>query len=105
MLELTDGKTLQFAAFLAPVSLFIVGCTPDWATSNFEYVLHNVGVCLAVAFSVVFTLLFPGLFWFLIGGTVFAVTFGLLFKREWLWFAELAVYLSMYGQITYLLYV
>ncbi len=104
MIELSDGKMLQFAGFLAPVSLVLVGCTPDWATSQYEYILHNVGVGLAVVFSVIYTLLFPGLVWFILIAGVLAGILGLAFKKYWLWFAELAIYSAMYAEITYLLF-
>ena len=104
MLELTDGKTLQFVAFLAPVSLFLVAITPRWATSNGQYWLHNAGVIAAVIFSVIFSILFRNLVWFLAGAAVLALIFGLIYKRSWMWFAELAIYSAMYAEITYLLF-
>lgn len=104
MLELTDGKTLQCVAFFAPVSLFLVAITPRWATSNGQYWLHNAGVIAAVIFSVIFSILFRNLVWFLAGAAVLAVIFGLIYKRTWMWFAELAIYSAMYAEITYLLF-
>lgn len=104
MLELTAGKMLQFVAFLAPVSLFLVAITPRWATSNGQYWVHNIGVISAVLFSGIFTVLFHNLAWFLLAGALLAATFGLIYKRYWLWFAELAIYAAMYAEILYLLF-
>lgn len=103
MLDLTEGKTLQFAAFFAPCSLLVVGITPRWATSSGQYVLHHIGVGLAVVFSVIFTALFHGLVWFILIAAVIAAIFGLIWRRYWLWFAELFIYSAMYAEIIYLL--
>lgn len=104
MLDLTEGKTLQFVAFFAPVSLLIVGITPHWATSSVQYIVHHIGVGLAVLFSVIFTVLFHGLVWFILIAAVAAAILGLLWRKYWLWFAELCIYAAMYAAILYLLF-
>lgn len=104
MLELTEGKMMQFAGFLAPVSLFIVGVTNEWQKDDFQYWLHNIGVILAVLFSVVYTLMFHGFVWYILVGCLFAGVCGLIDKKRWLHYAEFAVYGAMYTEIFTLLF-
>lgn len=98
MLEITEGEPLQFVAFLAPVSLFVVGLTPKWATNDVQYIIHNAGVIMAVIFSVSFSII-ENLVWYILGGAVLAAICGLIDKKRWLHYAEFAIYIAMFAEI------
>lgn len=98
MLEITEGKMLQFVAFLAPVSLFVVGITPKWATDNVQYIIHNAGVIMAVIFSVAFSII-GNLVWYVLAATLVAAVCGLIDRKHWLHYAEFALYIAMFAEI------
>ena len=96
MLELSEGNLWQFTGFLAPLSLFLVGCTPKWSISNAQYIIHNIGVALAVLFSVIYAILVPGLVWpILILGLVAGVAI-LIYRKAFVFWLEIAIYLAIY---------
>lgn len=100
MIELGTGSSWQFLGFLAPVSMFLVGLTPRWATNNTQYVVHNIGVVLAVIFSVAYAILIPKTVWAILILCVLAGIATIIKKKAFIFWLEIAMYLAIYVTIT-----
>ena len=96
MLELSEGNSWQFTGFLAPLSLFLVGCTPKWAYNQRQYRIHSLGVVLAVLFSIIYTIAVPGLVWPILILAVVAGIATLICKKAFIFWLEIAIYLAIY---------
>lgn len=100
MIELGADSSWQFLGFLAPVSMFLVGVTPRWATNNTQYVVHNIGVILAVIFSVAYAILIPKSVWAILTLCVLAGIATIIKKKAFIFWLEIAMYLAIYTTIT-----
>lgn len=96
MLELSGGNNWQFTGFLAPIAMLLVGFTPRWATMDRQYIFHNLGVGLAVAFSVIWCIAIPKLVWPMLILAVLAGAATLICKRAFIFWLEIAMYLAIY---------
>lgn len=96
MLELSEGNSWQFTGFLAPLSLFLVGLTPEWQIKMPQYIIHNIGVVLAVLFSVIYAICVPFLVWPILILAVIAGIATLIYKKVFIFWLEIAIYLAIY---------
>lgn len=96
MLQLSEGNAWQFTGFLAPVAMLLVGFTPRWATGQGQYIVHNIGVGLAVLFSVIYCIAVPHLVWPILILACLAGIATLICKRAFVFWLEIAMYLAIY---------
>lgn len=97
MLDLSDGNKWQFLGFLAPISMLLVGFTPRWATNNAQYIVHNVGVVLATLFSIAFAIIIPKTVWLILILGALAGIATLIYKKAFIFWLEIAMYVAIYG--------
>lgn len=95
IIETASGSTWQFAAFLGPVSLLFVGATPDYAIDTIKHIIHSTGAILAAMFIIIYTITIPHMLW-VIGATIAMAVVLTLWKKNWMLWGELALYLSAY---------
>jgi hypothetical protein len=96
LLEQSEGNPLQFTGFLAPLSLFLVGLTPNYQTSKAQNVGHQIGAWSAVALILIYIFVVPKM----LVPVIILVTVGLvlsLAKKDTVMFwLEMAIYASLY---------
>lgn len=98
LLEQSNNNTWQFLGFLAPVSLILVGISPDYQTNKFSWWIHQIGAIATVIFISFYSILVPNLWWIIliiiaVAAIVSAITG---FKKYWMFWAEMAMYLATY---------
>lgn len=93
-----DGSPWQFTAFLGPVSLMFVGATPDYAINKLQNVLHQIGAFGSAIFITLYVILIPKMLWVILAVLAALLVCALItgFKKTWLFWAEMAMYLSTY---------
>ena len=95
-LQLSEGSNFQFAGFLAPVALFLVGCTPDWKTDKGQNVFHQIGAYSAILFLIIYIVAVPKMLVLLIGCVVLCLMLSLAKEDTVYFWVEMAMYISMY---------
>ena len=98
LLELAAFTPWAFLGFLAPVSLIMVGISPDYKESKFSNVIHQIGAWGSIVFILLYLLLVPKLLWIIIPFLLAAVVLAFVFRPAdtiTLW-AEIAMYLATY---------
>lgn len=105
LLEQSEGNPLQFTGFLAPLSLFLVGVTPDYQTNKLQNIGHQIGAWSAVALIIVYIIMVPKM----LVVVIVLVTVGLLLslakKDTIIFWLEMAMYLSLYVVLANMLHV
>ena len=96
LLEISEGKMLQFTGFLAPIAMMLVALTPRWYEVLKEYRIHCIGVACAVAFIVIYTIMLGGVWIWLLVYLGIAGIATLICKRAWIMWLELAAYAMIY---------
>ena len=93
-----ESSPWQFLGYLAPASLILVGITPDYQTNTFAYILHQIGALGAVLFITLYSILIPRLVTVILGwiGMAILASFIYGFKKTWMFWAEMAMYVSTY---------
>ena len=104
LLEVSTGSNWQFLGFLAPVSLFLVAMSPEYAKDTFQWWMHQVGAWGAVLFVLLYIILVAHwLFWIIIPLALVALGFSFVRKGTWMFWFEMATYLSTYAVIIFML--
>lgn len=91
-----EGNPYQFLGFLAPVSLLLVGASPDYQTDTFANILHQAGAWSAVVFIVLYTIAIPKMLLVILSLVIVALALSLCGKGKLMFWAEMAMYLSTY---------
>ena len=110
MLEQGAGSPLQFAGFLAPAALILVGATPDYLYSKSQFAVHLTGVVSAVLFALLyFSILLPLTdgrilipMWVLLG---ICFTLCLLIHDAAGFWCEMALYILIYVEMYLMLWI
>ena len=103
LLEQSSGNPWQFLGFLAPVSLTLVAASPEYATDKFQWWMHQIGAWGAVAFILAYIIMIPKLLWAVIPLALAALGNSLLKKGTWMFWFEMATYISTYAAIIFML--
>lgn len=98
IIETGKDNPWQFLGFLAPASLLLVASTPDYQSNTFSFVLHQIGALCAVVFVTLYSIMIPNLWWIILIVVALAVVAAILagFKKTWMFWGEMALYLSTY---------
>ena len=98
LLEQSNNSTWQFLGFLAPVSHILVSISPDYQTNNFSWWIHQIGALSAVVFVSLYSILVPNLWWIVLIVVAVAAIISVItgFKKYWMFWAEMAMYLATY---------
>lgn len=100
LLELgVENPNYQFLGFLAPVSLFLVGCTPDYQTSKTQNVFHQIGAWGAVLYITLYVILIPKLLPIILGYVVIGLLMSVAKKNTTIFWLEMAMYVSIYSVV------
>ena len=104
LIEASNGSAWQFLGFLAPVSLTLVAASPEYAKDKFQWWMHQAGAWGAVLFVLLYVIFVaPKLFWILIPLALAALGNTLLKKGTWMFWFEMATYISTYAVIMFML--
>lgn len=96
LIELSGNPNFQFLGFLAPISLFLVGCTPDYQTNKTQNIVHQIGAWSAVVFILLYIFLIPKMFIFVLFYIVIGLLLSLAKEDTVIFWLEMAMYLSIY---------
>lgn len=102
LLDCGENNPYQFLGFLAPVFLTLVGITPNYQTNKLANVLHQIGAWGSVLLIVAYCLLIPKIIWPVIALAVTGLIIGLIIRGTLLLWLEMAVYMSIYVILAYL---
>lgn len=100
ILEASNNSPYQFVGFLAPVSLLLVGATPNYATDKTQAIIHPIGALSAVVFIVLYSILVPHLLWIVLSIVAIAALVGYIQRingrKTIIFWLEMAMYMSTY---------
>ena len=96
LVEQGAGNTLQFLGFLGPISLFSVAASPNYQTSTFDNIIHQLGAWGAVVFITLYSLLIVKMIWVILALIAISIVLGIWKKGTWMFWGEMAMYLSIY---------
>lgn len=100
LLEQSENSTLQFTGFLAPVSLVLVGITPEYNKKKLDWWLHQIGAWSAVLMIVLYVIFIPHLLWIVIVCLLVAITVTCIFGWNYITlFSELGIYAAIYAVV------
>ena len=105
LLEQSEGNPLQFTGFLAPLSLFLVGVTPDYQTNKLQNIGHQIGAWSAVVLIIVYIIVVPKMLVVVIVLVVVGLLLSLAKKDTVMFWLEMAMYLSLYIVLANMLHV
>lgn len=97
LLEGAKDSIYQCFGFLAPMFLTFVGATPDYQKDKVAFILHQIGAWGTVAFVIAYSFIFH-LTWIILAIFVVAMIVAFIqgFKKYWMFWGEMAMYLSLY---------
>ena len=101
-LEISEGSTFQFLAFLAPAAIIFTGMAPAFKSSSLENVVHMTSAIFAAIASLLWTALVAHLWpvivvWFIIIAIVMFVTKTV--KTSYIYWLETVAFLSTFTAI------
>lgn len=96
LLEKGDGSLYQFAGFLAPVSLVLVGITPQYNTDKFQWWMHQLGAWFGVLFVLLYMIVIGKSFGWLVFFTILAGGLTIWKSTHWMLWFETAIYACIY---------
>lgn len=96
LFENSKDNPIQFLGFFAPIGLFAVACSPMYSKEKFQWWMHQIGAWGAVIFVATYIFLIPKLIWPVIILVVIAIFNSLVKKGTWMFWGEMAAYLSTY---------
>lgn len=97
ILSQSFGNPWQFLGFLAPVCLSCVAASPNYQDGGFYNVLHQIGAWGTVAFIILWTIFVnPWMVLVSLPFLVASVVLGICIRGTWLFWGEMAMYLSTY---------
>lgn len=98
LLQNSEGQPWQAIGFLAPISLVLVGNTPNYKENKTAWWLHQIGAWGAVALIVAYILLIPGALWITCVTMAVALAITCIFGWQYITlFLELGMYAAIYA--------
>lgn len=99
LLQYSEGHTLQFLGFFAPLYLIGVSLTPKWASDKNEYKYHVAFALLCALCSFLFIVFVLGKYGCIIGSIIIVLIASLsskTLKSSLTFWLEMIMFLSMY---------
>lgn len=97
LLENSDNSIWQFTGFLAPMSLVLVGATPQYNIEKAAWWLHQLGAWLAVVFVVLYMVFIGKSFIWMVIFVTIAGGLTIWKSTHWMLWFEIAVYACIYA--------
>ena len=79
-LQISEGSTFQFTAFLSAGSLLFVGCSPCFKDIPLEGLVHNISAYCCAAFAILWIILVTKFWWVILIMAAFIITAAILTK-------------------------
>lgn len=101
-LEISNGSTFQFTAFLSAGSLLFVGMTPAFKKSNIYNTIHDIAAFACALFAILWIILVPKLWYIiLIVGIIIALIAILTktYKTSYIYWLEMIAFISTFVSI------
>ena len=99
MIHIGENNPWQFLGFATPVYLGVVACTPNWAHSIKQHIIHSVGAFLCAGVAVCWLILvrrqLPIAVFSLLGALALALATKSL-KKSYTFWAEMAMFAAVY---------
>lgn len=98
-IQMSEGSTYQFLAFLAPAAIMFVGTAPAFLSSNVENKVHMVSAILAALCSILWIVLVTKYWWIIL---IWLVIVGVLaylsksYKTAYIYWLENIAFLSTF---------
>lgn len=98
LLDNSEGSLWQFTGFLAPISLVLVGNTPDYKENKVSFWLHQIGAWGAVVMILLYIIMIPKLIWIVTICIGVALILTWIFGwKYWTMFLEMGMYAAIYS--------
>jgi len=104
LLECSSDNPWQFLGFLAPVFLSLVAASPNYQEGGFANVIHQIGAIGGAGLILAYIFIIPKLAYAVVPFAIAALILGIVKKGTMLFWLEMAVYLSTYVLIGYMVW-